>query len=197
MGSSRGSRLLPGRQPWDPANGLRIGVLTGALVGAGLAALTGFSSVWVVSVTGAAGGAIGFWTEKGKQSDRDDRFSVNGSWVRWGIVLAFVAIGSASVMPPTSLPDDAPDTEFSAARALEHVEVIAREPHPMGSPANREVREYLVAELEDLSLEPVLQTVTVPNYYDVGDSVEVVNVYATIRRPSPQTWRCCARTVIG
>lgn len=181
VGSQRSSRWASRRQPWDPANGLRVGVFVGALYGTGLVAVTGFSSFWLVAIAGGAGGAVGFWTEKAKQSGSNGRLSSMGSsLVRFCLVLAFVAIGFSSVMPPAALPDDAPDTSFSATRALGHLEVIAREPHPMGSPAIREVREYLMAELEELSLEPVLQRITVPSYYDAGGSVDVVNVHATL-----------------
>jgi uncharacterized membrane protein len=46
---------------------LRVGGLVGGLVGAAVIALTGFTHFWVILVTGAIGGAIGFWSEKRKQ----------------------------------------------------------------------------------------------------------------------------------
>ena len=98
----------------------------------------------------------------------------------WILVVAFIGVGFYSVVPPAALPIDAPEREFSAARAVEHIEVIAREPHPMGSTAITEVRSYLVAELEKLGLEPEFQTISAPNYYEQGDPVDVVNVIATI-----------------
>ncbi len=58
------------RQPWDPANGLRVGVVAGGLLGAALLAVTGFANFWVVGLAGAVGGAVGFWSEKRKQPDR-------------------------------------------------------------------------------------------------------------------------------
>ena len=54
-------------EPWDPANGLRVGGLVGGLVGAAVIAFTGFTHFWVIAATGAIGGAIGFWSEKRKQ----------------------------------------------------------------------------------------------------------------------------------
>lgn len=70
MASTKRSPLPPGRQPWDPANGLRAGVLAGGLAGALLVAITGFFHFWVVALAGIAGGAIGFWSERRKQQGR-------------------------------------------------------------------------------------------------------------------------------
>lgn len=67
MAATRRAPLPQGRQPWDPVNGLRIGALAGALVGAAAGALFGFLELWVIAVT-AAGGAIGWRSEKRKQS---------------------------------------------------------------------------------------------------------------------------------
>ena len=96
------------------------------------------------------------------------------------VVLAFIAVGFWSVAPPAALPVDAPEADFSAARAVEHIEVIAQKPHPMGSAAIAEVRRYLIAELEGLGLEPEFQTISAPNYFEDGEPVDVVNIMATI-----------------
>lgn len=48
----------------------------------------------------------------------------------------------------------APAGDFSAERAFQIVQDIAREPHPMGTPAHARVRERLVNELRDIGLEP-------------------------------------------
>lgn len=67
MGKSRRPAVPRDRQPWDPANGLRIGIVVGVLVGAGLMALTDLTSFWVIATGGAIGGGIGYWTEKRRQ----------------------------------------------------------------------------------------------------------------------------------
>ena len=54
----------PGDQPWDPANGLRVGLVAGGLVGVVVTLLTGLANFWVVVVCGALGGGIGFWSAK-------------------------------------------------------------------------------------------------------------------------------------
>lgn len=51
-------------------------------------------------------------------------------------------------LAPAPLPAEAPETAFSAARAMKHIEAISVEPHPGGSHANERVMEYIVSELE-------------------------------------------------
>lgn len=63
MGKRQRPRLQPGRQPYDPLNGFRVGALTGALLGAVATAMTGTGTVWLVVVGAVIGGAIGFRTE--------------------------------------------------------------------------------------------------------------------------------------
>jgi hypothetical protein len=75
-------------------------------------------------------------------------------------ILAMVAIVFFSFFlsrPPSVIPADAPAAEFSAARAAEHLKYIAAEKHPIGSPANERVRDYLAGQLEALGVEPVIQ----------------------------------------
>lgn len=59
--------------------------------------------------------------------------------------------------PPDVVPASAPLTEFSAGRALKHLEIIARKPHPTGSLAHAEVRDYLLRELSAAGLQPEVQ----------------------------------------
>ncbi|HXM48133.1 MAG TPA: M20/M25/M40 family metallo-hydrolase [Pyrinomonadaceae bacterium] len=62
--------------------------------------------------------------------------------------------------PPAALSAGAPLTEFASGRAMEHLKVIAARPHPIGSTAAVEVRNYIVDELKKLNLEPEVQTAT-------------------------------------
>lgn len=66
--------------------------------------------------------------------------------------LAFVA-----VRPPPPAAADAPAGDFSAQRAFSDVVVMAKSPHPVGSPANAQVRDYLVARMTALGLSPEVQ----------------------------------------
>jgi len=77
-------------------------------------------------------------------------------------LLAFLAI--EQLQPPAVIPAGAPSTEFSAARALEHLKVIAQKPHPTGSAENTVVRDYLAGQLKSLGLNPQIQTATVARY---------------------------------
>lgn len=54
--------LPPGRQPYDKLVGLRVGALTGGIIGIALVAVLGGSLPWLIipfAVAGAAGGY--FW----------------------------------------------------------------------------------------------------------------------------------------
>lgn len=82
MGDENEYTLPPGRQPYDPLNGLRIGALTGGIIGAVIAGLTGVG-IWFVFVAAIAAAAIGYWTQKRKLSassgDVDDAQGASGT----------------------------------------------------------------------------------------------------------------------
>jgi hypothetical protein len=61
-------------------------------------------------------------------------------------------------MPPSPLPASASASVFSSARAMHYLKAIAQQPHPIGNAENAKVRDYLVAELKALGLEPNVQT---------------------------------------
>ncbi len=66
---------------------------------------------------------------------------------------AAFAYGASALVRPHARPNDAPGQVFSAERAMAHVTVIAREPHPAGSAAMAQVADYLDKQLERLGLE--------------------------------------------
>lgn len=72
--------------------------------------------------------------------------------------LAWLAIYRLS--PPSAVPATAPATEFSSARAMTHLQTIARTPHPVGSTSHEATRNYLVSELTAQGFEPQVQTAT-------------------------------------
>ena len=112
-----------------------------------------------------------------KDRGRSNRLAVVVSWV---VLLLAGAASVAPLVPPAAFTGvDA--TAFSAARAFDHIERIAEEPHPIGTPANQRVRADIVGRLRVLGLEAELQTIESPDYYGgPGDSVSVVNVLARI-----------------
>lgn len=72
-----------------------------------------------------------------------------------GLALAVAIAGSHS---PNPAPADAPETAFSAARAMTDIEEIAQRPHPTGSAENARVRAWLLDRMTALGLEPSTQT---------------------------------------
>src|SRR5690349_14525406 len=67
-------------------------------------------------------------------------------------LLACLAILSIWSLSPPALVTNVPPGEFSSARALDYLKAIAAKPHPMGSPAHSEVRDYIFAQLVKLGL---------------------------------------------
>lgn len=74
----------------------------------------------------------------------------------WVFLLAGAAI--FALKAPDAVPASAPQDEFSAQRALAHVRAIARVPHPVGTTANAEARQYLMEQLSSLGLNPQVFT---------------------------------------
>lgn len=71
------------------------------------------------------------------------------------IVAAVVAIDRPK--PPDSAPLTAPPAEFSSARAMVHVESVARSPHPIGTSEHAVVKDYIVQQLSAIGLTPEIQ----------------------------------------
>jgi len=105
------------------------------------------------------------------------------SWVACVVLAAAAAAVLALARPPAPQPADAPETLFSAERAMRHVERIAMEPHPVGSPAHARVRTYLLDQLAGLGLEPQLQVTA--GLFPVGPNLH--NIVA--RRPGTDNTR--------
>jgi hypothetical protein len=73
--------------------------------------------------------------------------------IGWALVALVAALSIFALAPTPAVSASAPPTEFSSERALAHVRRIAREPHPMGSPAADDVREYVAQTFTELGLE--------------------------------------------
>ena len=96
----------------------------------------------------------------------------------WVIIVLMGSLAVSPLVPPRAQTDTDP-TEFSAARAMETIERIAGEPHPMGSPAAQRVRIELDHQIRALGLQPQLQAIESPDYYGSPlGTVPVVNVMA-------------------
>jgi hypothetical protein len=76
-------------------------------------------------------------------------------------ILALVALSIVRTSrPPAAVPASAPATTFSSERALVHVRAIAERPHPIGSADHDRVRDYVMAQLAALGLNPAIQQTT-------------------------------------
>lgn len=62
-----------------------------------------------------------------------------------------------SMMPTYNCDFDIEKTAFSTDRALEHVKQISQKPHGVGFSAHKEVRAYIISELQKMGLETSLQ----------------------------------------
>ena len=84
----------------------------------------------------------------------------------WAAIFAAAGLAWFAIIaqgPPEALPAEAATDVFSSGRAMQHVERIAVEPHPMGSSQAVKVRDYLKITLEGLGLSPEEQTFQVEN----------------------------------
>lgn len=83
------------------------------------------------------------------------------------LAVLFVALVSYVALQQLNAPAaagaGAPVTEFSSARALKHVGVIAQSPHALGTAAHGQVRDYILKELGALGLSPEVQKSSVVN----------------------------------
>ena len=109
-----------------------------------------------------------------------------------GLIVVALLLGLAAwtvtaLQPPAPAPADAPAGEFSAARAFEHVQRIAVQPHPAGSPANDLVVEDLVRTLTDLGLDTRVQNAVGARNYGPGEArmARVRNVVAVLPGSDP------------
>lgn len=71
---------------------------------------------------------------------------------------------AATAAAPAVVPASAPASAFSAERAMRDLAVVAAAPHPVGSPQQAAVRDYLVAEVRALGLEPEVQRATLTRW---------------------------------
>ncbi|MFJ6277754.1 MULTISPECIES: M20/M25/M40 family metallo-hydrolase [Bacillus cereus group] len=76
-------------------------------------------------------------------------------------------------------------TEFSTERAMDYLENIAKEPHPIGTKANKEVRDYIIKSFRDLDIHVEVQSKDISEIKDALYSQEnldgkVENIIAKI-----------------
>ncbi len=95
------------------------------------------------------------------------------------LILLAIYWSFKSAMPSYESDIDLPETSFSTDRALQHVKNISQKPHAVGFPAHKEVRQYVVSELEKMGLETSIQ-----EGYTGGDwanLTKAINIMARIK----------------
>ena len=100
------------------------------------------------------------------------------------LLLLVAALVVRSSRPPASVAANAPETVFSAARAMRHVKAVAQRPHPIGSEDAARVRAYVLAQLAALHVPTEVQEATgVGTRYQVAGRVH--NVIARMPGTTP------------
>src|SRR3989440_5517398 len=96
---------------------------------------------------------------------------------------AMACVSVSRVQPPRAVPETAPPSEFSSARALRHVRAVAQRPHPTGSDEIERVRRYIIGELGALGLSAEVQTAeVVPAQVSEGWPVPAARVRNIVAR---------------
>jgi hypothetical protein len=78
------------------------------------------------------------------------------SLIQLGGIFLFVLLALYFDQPPAV--ESADSSSFSAIRAMQHIEKIADKSHFMGSPANKEKRDYIIEEFKKLGYNPTIYT---------------------------------------
>ena len=109
---------------------------------------------------------------------------------RWSGVIAagvLLLLGMLLILldePPKALSNAAPPTQFSAERALRHVEMISRAPHPVGSAEHLVVENYILDVLREIGLKPQVQKAIAKDRW-LGSPIELENIVAGIKGSTP------------
>ena len=108
------------------------------------------------------------------------RFAVAGTLLVALVSATWIALRQGS--PPDAVADTAPPTEFSAQRAVRHLDVIAAEPRFVASPGHAATRAYLIEQITALGLAPVVQTTTSALRFPGAPSFDAGSVHNVLTR---------------
>jgi hypothetical protein len=102
------------------------------------------------------------------------------------LIVCSALLGMTSLSRPKLILANAPETEFSAERAMHHVVAISQAPHPPGSEEIERVRAYIMTQLETMGLSPEIHesTVAVPQGSSVIAST-IKNIVVKIPGTNP------------
>lgn len=106
-------------------------------------------------------------------------------------LLVLVALGVVTLLavgPPPAVSSDAPASQFSSARAAEHLDEISRRPHPTGSGDIGRVRRYIADTARAAGAEVEVQTAEVARAGEDGPipAASVQNVVARVPGSQPE-----------
>jgi hypothetical protein len=99
------------------------------------------------------------------------------------LIASLVFVAMLQLETPGARPVTAPETAFSADRAMVYLDAIATESRAIGMPGHDAARDYLVAQLTAMGLAPQLQTTTAVMRFEDADTWNtgtVTNVIARI-----------------
>ncbi|OIQ37188.1 MAG: peptidase M28 [Bacteroidetes bacterium MedPE-SWsnd-G1] len=98
------------------------------------------------------------------------------------LIITLTFLSFYSLLPKKISDLNTEKTSFSTERAMKQLEVIARDPHFVGTKAHTEVRNYILYELQKLGLEPQVQEgYTFEQWGGYGSLVKPKNILARIR----------------
>lgn len=100
-----------------------------------------------------------------------------------GLLTLFISF--SQFLSPSSEEMGGTEKDFSSERALDYLKEVAKEPHPMGSPANKKVKDYIVKYFQDIDVPVEIQSKLVKDIRDEKFAAEigpetVENIIATI-----------------
>ncbi|MDT0552991.1 M28 family peptidase [Urechidicola vernalis] len=98
------------------------------------------------------------------------------------LIITLTFLSFYSLLPKKISDLNTEKTSFSTERAMKQLEVIAKEPHFVGTKAHTEVRNYILNELQKLGIEPQVQEgYTFEQWGGYGSLVKPKNILARIR----------------
>ncbi|WP_187329288.1 M20/M25/M40 family metallo-hydrolase [Halomicronema hongdechloris] len=98
------------------------------------------------------------------------------------LLVLSVILALAQLVPPAPLSASATPTQFSAQRAMPHLEAIAHQSRYAGSPGHTAAREHLIDAIAALGLEPEVQSTTVVQRWPGATRFEVGTVQNVLVR---------------
>jgi len=112
-------------------------------------------------------------------------------WLIFSIVLGLLTlfISFSQFLSPSKEEMGETEKDFSSDRALNYLKEVAKEPHPLGSPANKRVRDYIVKHFQQLDIQVEIQSKPVKDLRgekyasDIG-AENVENIIAKIQGTS-------------